>query len=253
MVKEEKIKQVEELKKFFGEYSVVCLLDMFKLPSRQLQEIKKELRGKAEIKVVKKSILLHAIRDLDKKSISELEKYVPLQPGIVFTNLEPFRFYSIVEKLKSPAFAKEGDIAEENIEIKAGPTGLLPGPVIGELSRVGIPAGVEDGKIAIKKDVVVAKKGEKISKALADILKKLKIQPIKIGLNIVAIYENGKIYLKEVLDLVKIYPEKLKEAFNQALNLSINISYPTKENIKFLLAKGFNTAKILERRIGGVK
>lgn len=252
MVKEEKIKQVEELEKIFGEYSVVCLLDMFKIPSKQLQEIKKELRGKAEVNMVKKSILLRAIKGLDEKNISNLEKYVPSQPAIIFTNLEPFRFYSIIDKLKSPSFAKEGDIAEQDIEIKAGPTSLLPGPAIGELSRAGIPAGVEEGKIAIKKDVIVAKKGEKFSKALADALKKLKIQPMKIGLNIVAICENGKIYLKEVLDLIKTYPEKLKEAFSQALNLSINISYPTNENINFLLAKGFNTAKSLER-IGGVK
>jgi large subunit ribosomal protein L10 len=252
VVKEEKLKQVEELKKKIEKYSTICLLDMFKLPSKQLQQIAKELRGKAEIKVAKKSILIHAIRGLSKEKISELENHLPSLPAIIFTNLDAFRFYSAIDKLKSPTFVKEGDIAEEDIEIKAGPTSLLPGPVIGELSRAGIPAGIEEGKIAIKKDVIVAKKGDKISKALADVLKKLKIQPIKIGLNIVAIYENGKIYLKDILELIKTYPEKLKEAFNQALNLSINISYPTKENIKFLLVKAFNTAKNLER-IGGVK
>lgn len=251
MVKEEKIKQVEELKKLFGKYSVVCLLDMFKLPSKQLQEIKKELREKAEIKMVKKAVLLHAMEGLD-KSVSDLEKHIPSQPAIIFTKLEPFRFYSTIDKLKSPTFAKEGDIAEEDVEVKAGPTSLLPGPAISELTRAGIPAGVEEGKIAVKKDVVVAKKGEKISKFLADALKKLKIQPVKIGLNIVAINENGKIYLKEVLDLIKTYPEKLKEASSHALNLSINISYPTKENINFLLTKGFNAAKSLEK-IGGGK
>jgi large subunit ribosomal protein L10 len=172
---------------------------------------------------------------------------LPSIPALIFTNLEPFKFYSIVDKLKSLAFAKEGDIAEEDIEVKAGPTTLLPGPVIGELSRAGIPVGVEEGKIAIKKDIIVARKGEKISKMLADALKKLKIQPIKVGLNVVAAYQNGKIYLKDTLELIKIYPEKLKEALNQALNLSINVCYPTKENIKFLLTKAFNTAKSLEK------
>jgi large subunit ribosomal protein L10 len=247
LVKEEKIKQVEELKKNFEKYSTVCLLDMFKLPSKQLQQIAKKLKGMAKIKMVKKSILLHAIKSSNKEKISELEKYLPSIPALIFTNLEPFKFYSIVDKLKSLAFAKEGDIAEEDIEVKAGPTTLLPGPVIGELSRAGIPVGVEEGKIAIKKDIIVARKGEKISKMLADALKKLKIQPIKVGLNVVAAYQNGKIYLKDTLELIKIYPEKLKEALNQALNLSINVCYPTKENIKFLLTKAFNTAKSLEK------
>lgn len=246
MVKEEKIKQVEELKKKFEEYSTICLLDMFKVPAKQLQQIIKELRGKAEFKMVKKSILAHALKGSKKEKISELEKYLPQIPAIILTNLEAFEFYLLADKLKSPAFAKEGDIAEENVEIKAGPTPLLPGPVIGELSKAGIPVGVEEGRIAVKKDIVVIKKGEKFSRILADVLKKLKVQPIKVGLNIIAIYQNGKIYLKESLDLVKIYPEKLKEAFNQALNLSINICYPTKENIKFLFAKALNAAKALE-------
>ena len=251
MVKEEKIRQVEELKRSFEKYSSICLLNMFKLPSKQLQQITKELRGKAEFKMTKKSILLHAIRGLSKENIGELEKNISLQPAIIFTDLEPFRFYAMVSKLKSSSFAKEGDIAEDNIEIKAGPTSLPPGPAIGELSRAGIPAGVEEGKIAIKKDVVVAKKGEKISKILADALKKLKIEPVKIGLNITKIYD-GKIYSKEILELVNVYPEKLKEGYNQALNLSVSICYPTKENIKFLLAKAINNAKALERS-GGVK
>lgn len=251
MVKEEKIKKVEDLRKKIEKFSTVGLIDMIKLPSKQLQEIRKQLRGKAEIKMIKKSTFLYAIKNAKKEKISELEKHIPSGLAMIFTDLEPFKFYLQVDKLKSPSFAKAGDIAEKNIEVKAGPTSLLPGPVIGELSKAGIPAGVEEGKIAIKKDMVVARKGDKISKELSDALKKLKIQPMKIGLNIVATHIDGKIYLKEVLDLVKIYPEKLKEAFNQALNLSVSINYPTKENIKFLLAKGFIAAKALEKFGGG--
>jgi len=250
LVREEKIKGVEELEKLIEEYPVIGLIDMFKLPSKQLQEIRKNLREKALIKMTKKALLKIAIKKSKKQGIPELEKIIPEQPAIVFTKLEPFKFYSMVEKLRSPAFAKENDIVPSNIKVSAGPTSLLPGPVISELARVGIPAGIEDGRIAIKKDVVVIKEGEKLSKYLSAVLRKLKIESIEVGLNIVAIYD-GKIYEKEVLKLVIIYPEKLKDGFNQALNLSINISYPTKENIKYLLAKAFNTAKSLER-FGGV-
>jgi len=121
------------------------------------------------------------------------------------------------------------------------------------LTRGGIPASVEDGKIAVKKDVVVAKKGDKISKQLASALKKLNIEPMLIGLNIVAIYQDGMIYKKDVLNLVNVYPEMLKDAYNQALNLSVAVCYPTKENVKYLIAKAVNTAKALESISGGVK
>ncbi|MHA1742869.1 MAG: 50S ribosomal protein L10, partial [Candidatus Heimdallarchaeota archaeon] len=61
MVREEKIKEVEELKKMIESYPVIGLLDIFKLPSRQFQEIRKKLRGKSLIKIVKKSLLKLAI------------------------------------------------------------------------------------------------------------------------------------------------------------------------------------------------
>jgi large subunit ribosomal protein L10 len=252
MVKEEKIKEVEELKSLINSYSVICILEMFKLPSRQLQEIQKKIRGKALIRMTKKSLLKLAIKGSTKQKIQELEKMIPQQPAVVFTELEPFKFYLMTEKMKSPAMAREGDIAPNDIVVSAGPTNLLPGPAISELTKAGIPVGVEEGKIAIKKDTVVVRKGEKISKQLAAALRKLNIEPMEVGLNIVTIYNNGMIYDKEDLKLVDVFPEKIKDAYKEALNLSVAIGYPTKDNIKFLLVKAFNSAKAIESKIGGM-
>ncbi|MEM5794373.1 MAG: 50S ribosomal protein L10 [Candidatus Aenigmatarchaeota archaeon] len=252
MVKEEKIAKKEELKEMIRKYRILGLIDIFKLPSKQFQEIRKEIRGRGIIKVLKKSLLLNALKDLNLQNFEELEKIIPNQPAILLSNEEAFKIYSLISKLSFPTFAKEGDIASEDIKISAGPTSLLPGPAISELSKAGIPVGVEEGKIVVKKDVVVAKKGSVISKDLANVLRKLKVQPIRIGLNLVSIYEKGKIYNKEILELVNVYPKKLKEAFEQALNLSININYPTKENIQYLLIKAYQNALALEK-FGGAK
>jgi len=252
MVKEEKIKAVEELKKTIDSYNVVGILDMNKLPSRQLQDIKKKLRGSVIIKVTKKTILTRAIKNSKKPGIQELEKIIPKQPAIVLTNLDSFKFYSSIVKLKSPAAAKEGDIAPSDIMVSAGPTSLMPGPVISELTKAGIPAGVEDGKVAVKKDTVVAKAGTIISAPLASALKKLGMEPMLIGLNIAMVYENGMIYKKDALELVETFPKMLGEAHQNAFSLSVSINYPTKENIKVLIAKAFNVAKSLENKIGGV-
>lgn len=250
LVEEKKIEEVKRLNELIEEYPVIGILDMFKLPSKQLQEIRKKLRGKVIIKMTKKSLLRMAIKNSKKENIHELEKLIPQQPAIFFTKEDPFRIYLAIDKLKSPAQAKSGDVAPSDILVKAGPTSLLAGPVISELTKAGIPVGVEEGRIVVRKDVIVAKKGEIISKQLASALKKLGIEPMQVGLNIVAIYD-GNVYSKEVLNLVNVYPEELKEAFNRALNLSVNICYPTKENIKYLLAKAYQNAKVIEK-IGGV-
>jgi len=253
VVKEWKLKAVEKLKGEIEKSPVICMIDMHKLPSRQLQQIKKKVKEQATFRVMKKSILLFAMNDVKKKNVDEFQKIIPQQPALVLTESDPFKFFGMIDKLKSPAAAKEGDIAPNDIQVFAGPTNLMPGPVISELTRGGIPASVEDGKIAVKKDVVVAKKGDKISKQLASALKKLNIEPMLIGLNIVAIYQDGMIYKKDVLNLVNVYPEMLKDAYNQALNLSVAVCYPTKENVKYLIAKAVNTAKALESISGGVK
>ena len=65
-----------------------------------------------------------------------------------------------MEATKTAAPAKPGDIAPEDILVKAGDTPFKPGPIVGELQKAGIPAAIEGGKIVIKKDKVLVKKGE---------------------------------------------------------------------------------------------
>jgi large subunit ribosomal protein L10 len=251
VVKKEKIAAVEKLRKILEENQLIGFADLYKMPTKQLQEIRKQIRGKGQIIVTKKSIVLHALREVQKQNLQEFEKMLPQQPAIIVSNQEPFKFYLFISKMKSPTYAKAGDAAEEDIVVSAGPTNLLPGPVISELTKLGIPAGVEEGKIAIKKDKVVATKGTIISKELASVLRKLNIKPINIGLKIVALYKDGEIFQKEVLDLVgEKYITLVLQAHQRALNLSVAVGYPTRENIKLLLAKAYRTAKVIENKLG---
>jgi len=249
MVKEEKIKAVEELKNLIESYKTIGMIEMKGIPTKQFQEIRKSLEKNATIKMIKKSTLLKSIEKISNENLKKILNYIPIQPAILLSNLECFKFYLIISKLTPKTYVKEGDVLEEDVIVSAGPTNLSAGPVISELSRVGIKAAIEGGKILIREDCKIAKNGDKVNKMLASVLRKLNIKPKKIKLNIVAIYEKGKIYTKDLLELVNTYPEKIKEDFNNALNLSINIAYPTKENIKYLLIKAINTAKI----IGGGK
>jgi len=253
MAKEEKIKKVGELKKNIEASPVIALVDMHKMPSKQLQEIRKCLRGKAKIKMIKKVILKFAIDGMDKKNIKELESNIPTQPAVVFTDIEAFKFYNLVNGLRFKTFAKEGDVPNEDIWVSAGPTNLMAGPVISELQNIGVKASIEGGRIMIKKDSCVAKKGESISAAKANVLRKLKIVPTDVSLNIVAIYDNGDIYEKEVLELTKTFPQMMVNAFKNALNLSVFVAYPTKENISYLIAKATRAANAIKRLVGGPK
>jgi len=246
MVKEEKLKAVEKLREEIERSPVIGIVDMHKMPSKQLQDIRKELRDKAKLKIVKKIILKFAIDSAQKEKIKDIEALMPDQPAVVLTNVDAFKLYALSDKLRFKTFAKEGDIAEEDIWVSAGPTSLMAGPAISELQQAGVPASIESGKITVRKDACIVRAGEIISAIKANALRKLKIEPMEVVLNIVAVYENGDIYPKDVLKLTTEYPDLMMQAYNNALNLSVFIVFPTKENIKYLLAKAVQTAKAIK-------
>lgn len=251
MVSEIKKLQVKKLAEMIEKYPVIGLIDLLKMPSRQLQAIRKDLRGEVEIKMVKKRLIGHTIKEVKKKELEKLVGIDAKEPAIIFSNENPFKLYKLLEQRKSATFAKEGDVAPRDIIIPEGPTKLAAGPAIGELQRAKIPAMVKEGKIHVSKDTTIVKKDGAITAEIADILRKLGIQPIEIGINILAVWEDGFIYEKDVLAVsTEEYIKRILQAHSYAFNLSVNTGYPTKDSIKLMLQKAFLNAKTLGLNTG---
>jgi large subunit ribosomal protein L10 len=242
MVKEQKLAKVKELKKTISGYSVLGLIDMHKAATKQVQKIRKGLEGKAVIMMTKKSTLLYALEAIGGESMKQLEGMIPKQPAILLTNEDPFKFYVNVKSLRFKTFAKKGDKPAEDIWVFAGPTSLLAGPAISDFQGVGLVAGVEAGKIAIKKDALFVKAGEEIDIKKANILRKLNIEPVEVTLNVMVLSDKGGIFGKDSLEMSLAYPTMLPKAYNSAINLSVFIEFPTKENMKQLLMKAVRSA-----------
>jgi large subunit ribosomal protein L10 len=246
MALDKKLKKVEELRKELEEAPVIALIDMHKMPSKQLQEIRKKLRGKAKIKMTTKSVLKFALESAKKDGMKDLISYDPAQPAIALTDMGAFKFYNFTESLRFKTFAKGGDIAIEDMWVSAGPTQLMAGPVISELQQAGIPASIEGGRIKIRNDVCVVKKDEVITTAKANILRKLKVESMEVVLNVVAVYDGGVTYAKDTLELTRTFPRMIVRAFNNAMNLSVFISFPTKQNIRHLIGKASKAASAIK-------
>lgn len=247
-VAEYKKKVVNDLAGLGRKYNVIGIVNMSDLPAPQLQSMKKEMRGKVQLFMTKKRLMRIALSQLkdEKKGIEEISNYFEGMPALLFTNESPFKLSKLLQKSKTSAPARPGQIAPQDIIVPKGPTPFAPGPIISELSSIGLKVGVEAGKVAVKEDVVVAKKGEKIKPKTAEVLARLEIKPMQVGLGLVAAYDAGIIYLRDVLDVdEKEFAGKLAAAANQAFNLAFNISYATKDNISLLIAKAFNDAKAL--------
>jgi len=242
-VKKQKIDAVRQIAADLKSHPVIGIIDMYKMPARQMQKIRKDLAGKAKIKTAKKSTLLFAVKEA---GLEKLEPFIISQPALLFTEMNPFKISFFLQKNKSSVAAKVGDVTPREIVVSAGPTDIPPGPAITTLSKVKVPAKVEGGKIAVIKDVTVAKAGDKLSAELVAALNLLKMEPMEIGINLIALYENGLVYGKEVLSTTQEqYLENLARAHMSAFNLSVNAVIPTKQTIGTILAKAQMQAKAL--------
>jgi len=251
MVSEKKRKTAKEVKELMHKHKVIGILDMHKLPAKQLFEMRKKLKSHAMIRVVKKRVIKLALEESKLNGIGQLSDKMRWEPGLLFSNENPFRLAVMLNESKSVAAAKPGDTAPHDIEIKAGPTSLPVGPAIGELQRLKIPAGVEGDKIVVRKDTVIVKSGEVIQKPIAEVLAKLGIEPMEIGLNLLAVWENGIIYNKDILSIPPSkYLEDLKHAHSRAFNLAFKINHYTSQNIPLFLSKAHREALSLADSAG---
>ena len=246
MVSEKKKKDFKTLTEELSKWSVIGIIDMHKLPGKQLLQIKQKLAGKAKIRMFKKRLILMALEKAGLNNIKALESSVTGTPAVLFSNENPFKLARVIEQSKSPAAAKEGDISPKDIVVPAGPTDIPPGPAIGDFQKAKIPAGVQDGKIAVLKDTTVAKEGEAIRKEVANMLSKLGIEPMEIGLNLVAAWENGTVYARDVLFVPQEkYIDDLTSAYTDALKLTLSTNYPTPDNIVLLVSRASGDARSL--------
>jgi len=244
-----KAKKVKDLTERIVKARSLMVVSINGLPSKQFQNIKKSIRESAFIKVEKKNILLRAIKELKKESVLGLEKHISDSCAFAISNLGGYELAGILSKKKTPVFAKAGQTAPTDIEVKEGPTDLVPGPAISELGALGIQISVENGKIAIKKDKVIVKEGSVITEAAAAVLMKLGVQPFSVGLNPVAVYDlkEEKVFTDLVIDSDAAV-QSLKENAGRALGFAQKIGYYCKETIGYLLAKANMEGKALESK-----
>lgn len=245
-VAEWKKEEVKELKSLIDSHEVVGIVNLLNIPAKQLQKMRQSLSGKAIIRMSKKNLMDLAFEDCNnkKENIANLSNHMEGQPAIVFTDMNPFKLFKILENSKTSAPAKEGNVPDSDIVVPEGDTGFEPGPILGELQQVGIPAKIDKGKIVVSKNHTVVKAGEPVTKQVASMLTRLDIQPMEVGIDLQAAYEDEAIYTS---DLLTIDDEKtladIQGAFTQAFNLSVNAEIPTKETIVAIIQNA-NTKSI---------
>jgi len=233
--------QIQEIPK---KYNVIALVRMEKVRSSQLLPLRKKFKGEVEIISIKDKVAQKALAGVKIPAIEKLAEKLVGQCVLMFTNMSPFKLNILLGKNKIMMAARGGDIASKEVIIKAGNTGITPGPILTDFKEAGITTKIDQGTVWITKDSTVAKKGDVISAKLATLLSKLDVKPVEAGIFLDSAIAEGIIYAKDemVIDVEK-YRQAFAQAHQEALALSIEIGYVTKENIILLLAKAAQGAR----------
>ena len=220
------------------------------LPSAQFQEIKKKLRGKATIRMAKKNLIRHAFNKIANKELSKLTDYIGDSTIILFSNNDAFELSGVLGSEKASQKAKAGQVVPFDIEVKAGPTELIPGPDISALSAVGLIPKVEGGKISIMQDKVILKKDGIITDAIASIMAKLDIIPFEVGIDPVAAFMDEKVYGNIRIDVEKTVAN-LADCYGQAMAFDVELEIVNEVSLGPILNKAIAQETMLTRIITG--
>ena len=271
-----------DLVQLLEKHSVIAVADLEKVRSSQIQEIRKKLRGKADLIVAKNTILRKASDSIAGKK-DNVDKFAEVLTGskvLIFTQMNPFELIIFLNRNKVRVPAKGGDIATSDIVIPAGNTGLQPGPVISEFNEAKVQTRIEGGSIFVAKDTVVAEKGDVISTKTASLLSKLGMKPMEAGLALSYAYDNGLVLgpsdlvfdleqmkndftsaarlafglaVEANIMLPQTAPVILSKAYRQAVAVSVEAGFFTKDTAELIIQRAYRNMSAISAAVAAIK
>ncbi|WP_254271675.1 50S ribosomal protein L10 [Haloarcula marina] len=240
-----KREEVDAIVEMIESYESVGVVNIAGIPSRQLQDMRRDLHGTAELRVSRNTLLRRALDEVD-DGLEQLNEFVTGQVGLIGTNSNPFSLFQELEASKTPAPIGAGEVAPNDIVVPEGDTGVDPGPFVGELQSIGADARIQEGSIQVLSDSTVLEAGGEVSQDLANVLNELGIEPKEVGLDLRGVFADGVLFEPEELELdVDEYASDIRAAAGQAFNLSVNAGFPTAQTVPTMLQAARGDAKSL--------
>lgn len=227
--RDKKIQYFAKLKELLTDYKSIFVVGVDNVSSQQMHEIRKALRGEAQVLMGKNTMVRRAIRGF----LSELPEYEKLLPyvkgnvGFIFTNSDLKQIREIVTANVVAAPARAGAVAPLDVYVPAGNTGMEPGKT-SFFQALGVPTKIARGTIEIVSDVKVVEANTKVGPSEAALLNLLNISPFTYGMSVVQVYDNGQVFPASILDITD---DELVSHFVSAINViasvSLAVGYPT--------------------------
>lgn len=223
----------------------IAVIDIHGVPAGAMIGMRTTLRDNMKIQVAKKKLMMLAWEQAgnDSENLETLFQGV-IQPALVSSSsMNSFELFSELKKTEAGRAAKPGDIAPHEIVVEKMDTGMPPGPIVGDLNSVGIPAKIMGGSVQIQKRTVILKEGDVFEGEMGMMLSKIGINPIVTGLRLCGTLEGGTVFAPTTLDLdLEQFESDLISYAAGAYNLACNITWFTSQTMPALIAKASGEA-----------
>lgn len=230
----EKVHEVKEALTQIKSFKSLVLLDLRQLPDSLFQSLRRKIRQNGgKVLVLRKPVASRVLAGVPK--MAEYTKECNKPMAFILTNTSPFDMNKFFNENKKRRAAKIGEIATSEIVVPEGDTDLPPGPALSELKAAGVNAQIKAGKIAVVKASTIAKEGEKLTPQKVKALQSLNVKPFETMAKFIIGFDGSYIYSKKLLDDAESVPQDLATSLREALNVSLNVNYPTKQNAELLL------------------
>ena len=243
-----KLDEVDHLIELFNQYKNIMVLKVANLNDKQVQDIRKFIRGKAIIKMSKKSLQIRAIErfknESKKENLDDLVDNIPGQAALCFTDIDIFDIKKIFNDNLWMVPAKPDDITPVDVWVPAGDTGLPTGQVISELNMtLRLPTQIQHDTIWIRESTRTHKAGDFVNVKQAAVLKKLGVAPIESVIKIHYAWSDGEVYSTDVIYMdLEAFKQDFTSAYLAAQHLAIEFGVVDKETIKPMIQKAYREA-----------
>jgi large subunit ribosomal protein L10 len=237
--------EVQRLTKIILDNPVVAVAEVGGIPGPQMQSMRGSLRGNVQVVGSKNRLLAIALQEAGKTrpGLEALAEKLHGQSVILATKQNPFKLFKSLKAGASMAPLKANQTAPHDILIPKGPTPFGPGPIVGELQKVGISAKIEAGKVVIAKDSTPVKAGGIVSAELASMLAKLEVRPVELKIDLKAAFENDTMFLPDALGIDEtVIFGQLGLAVRTANEVSLQTGWITPQTADALLGRAYKQA-----------
>lgn len=226
------------------------LVEIDHVASKQLQDIRMELRGKAIVLMGKNTMIRKALSIGHEQhpdvGMDKLRAAIAGNIGFIFaTNCTLDDIREVLKKHRKPSAAKSGQIANSDLNLPSGPTGMDPSQTA-FFQALNIGTKIVKGQIELVTEFPILKKGEKVSPSAAVLLTKLSIKPFEYGMEVSQVYQDGSVFDAAVLDIKdSVLIQKFLSGVANMAAFSREVGIPTEAGLPHMFGNAFRNLAAL--------